>query len=433
MAAAVALIVIVFSTPAVAKKKSKPPEELTRQQLQSLLMSYSDRYIATLEDFHLEFLDTAPPYKIRAQVSGDIINAYFDVINLAASPNPEIALLDLVVLVTLQRMIYEDHWRKIFGKRIDSVLSGFKNLEKDIWQIAGKVLTREQQNELRSLILKWRNEHPDIEVVNWLRFADFATERYQADFIKKAKSGSLLPALDKAARQVEETRLLAERAMFLATRYPLLSGVYSDFWLSSWLRNPEVSDVVSDLHSFTESTKHFGNLVQKLPEVMRQERTEAIDQMMDRVAKERKEVIRQLANEEKRLGGLIVELRQTIIAADALVQSSDALAHRLGVEPDTPSSFDINDYRLTIEEATVAIRELGALFEKLDQTSSVATWDKFFPIWQRYFDDIENSGTNLIDYALIRVIWVVIISFTAYGVVKYFLIIVSKKHSTSNN
>ena len=223
--------------------------------------------------------------------------------------------------------------------------------------------------------------------------------------------------------------LLAERAMFLATRFPLLSGAYSDYWLSNLLRNPEVSDVVSDLHTFTESSKQFGNLAEKLPEIMRKERSEAIDQMMNRVAKERKEFIRQLADEEKHLGGLIGELRQAITAADALVQSSDSLAHRFGVEPDASSNFDINDYRLTFQEATIAIRELSALFENLDQKSTSENWDKFFPIWARYFDDIENTGTNLIDYASVRVVWVILISFVAYAIVKFIFLRLSRKYS----
>ena len=34
--------------------------------------------------------------------------------------------------------------------------------------------------------------------------------------------------------------LVAERAIFLATRLPLLGGLFIDAWMSQWLSNPEV-------------------------------------------------------------------------------------------------------------------------------------------------------------------------------------------------
>jgi hypothetical protein len=44
---------------------------------------------------------------------------------------------------------------------------------------------------------------------------------------------------------------LAERGMFLATRLPLLTGLFADAWLSQLLVNPDVKEMRADIHQFS--------------------------------------------------------------------------------------------------------------------------------------------------------------------------------------
>lgn len=428
LAATAATLLSLSSVSAATSKKSKPAEAITRTELQALLMSFADRYLAITDEYLVEYFKKDPPSEEKEFVNADAIGAYFDVVSLAASPNPDVALIDMVVMVTLKRMIYEEHWRKQYGASIDGILEGMRLLERDIWDIADQVLSKEEQKELMAVIRRWRKEHPEITAVSWLRFYELAEDKFLATLVKKARSRGLLPEVDKAARQIEESRQLAERVVYLASRYPLLFGIYSDFWLSQWLKNPGVSKLTDDLHTFSESSKRLGNLAEKLPEIIRAERAASVDHLMDRVAKERKEFIGQLAAEEKRLGGILGDLRQTVTAANELVKSSDALAQRFGIEPESPSTFDIKDYRKTIEQATIAIRELDALIQTMDQTTPSAKWEKLFPIWVKYFDDVERTGTNLIDYAMVRVVWVIIITVVVVGLATLFVRLVTKKH-----
>ena len=148
-------------------------------------------------------------------------------------------------------MIYEEHWQAGFGEAVAPMVNGFRTLEEDIWEILARLFTTEQQEELRYLIRAWRKDHPELLSFAFQRFDNFAAERKQSTLVQAAKSGGLFKSVQKATEQVEQMRLLAERAMYLGTRMPLLTGDFVDLWLSRWILNPEMQKVVGDLHTFS--------------------------------------------------------------------------------------------------------------------------------------------------------------------------------------
>ena len=113
------------------------------------------------------------------------------VYTIAAEPNPQVGLLDLVSVTTLGRIIYEDNMRRKYGKSTEVLAAGFRQMEKDIWSIAAKVLTSEQRGEFRQLILLWRKNNPDKIVYNYLRFSHLAAQRRNSALVKKVQAGGL--------------------------------------------------------------------------------------------------------------------------------------------------------------------------------------------------------------------------------------------------
>ena len=91
------------------------------------------------------------------------------VYTFAAEPNPQVGLLDMVTVTTLGRIIYEDNMRRKYGKSTEVLAAGFRQMEKDIWSIAAKMLTSEQRGELRQLILLWRKNNPDKVVFFFMK------------------------------------------------------------------------------------------------------------------------------------------------------------------------------------------------------------------------------------------------------------------------
>jgi len=126
---------------------------ITEVELQSELMSYADRFASIITQALEDFETLNPKPQARQVILSDLVYSLSSVYTIAAEPNPQVALLDMVTVTILGRIIYEDNMRRKYGKSIEVLAAGFRQMEKDIWSIAAKVLTSEQRGEFCQLIL----------------------------------------------------------------------------------------------------------------------------------------------------------------------------------------------------------------------------------------------------------------------------------------
>jgi hypothetical protein len=412
-----------------AAKKSKSDEYVvTEAELQLELMSYADRYAAVvvqaLED--VERMD--PPPETRRALLGDVVYSTAAAFTTAADPEPQLALLDLVVMTTLGRMIYEDYWRPRLGALADPGIAAFKKLERDIWTVAAPILDQEQQQELRERIDTFHERNPELSTFSHLRFADFPSKR-PTSTLKKKKSGGIFSSVRNVTEQVELTRIMAERAMYLATRLPLLSGGFADIWVSRLSVNPAVEDLREDLHNFSQVSDRLATVAEQLPETITAERQaaieqaaieastlrdDAIEQIFVGVAEERREILNQLIEEEERLGGLVTEIRHTLTEANTLTVSADALAQRFDVgEPPPPGvvekPFDIEDYRATVVDARAAIVEANGLVQSANELLNSPGADRLVPSLVEAINQAGETSEGLVNHAVIRGIFLIVV------------------------
>lgn len=149
-------VVVVLTGTAVygvkERDKTQASEYRTTQiELQSALMSFGDRFGAMLAQAVFDVEAQTPKPEIRLLVRRDYITSVSAALTIAAGPNPEVGLLDMVVLTTAGRMIHEEHWYAKLGAPVKPMLSAFKILEKDIWLIAAKVLTPKSKRNFAAL------------------------------------------------------------------------------------------------------------------------------------------------------------------------------------------------------------------------------------------------------------------------------------------
>ena len=440
-------IFLVACTFGFAAKKDTPQKKdaeknnryvMTEVALQSELMSYADRFASVMtqavEDFDTLKLDP----KTRNFIMGDGVYSISAVYTIAAEPNPQVALLDMVTLTTLGRLIYEDNLRQKYGQPVEVVIKGFQKLEADIWKIAAKILSNEQQRELRELIFQWKKRNPDQVVFNYVRFSDFAADRRTSTLVAKEKTGGLFKSIQKVTQEVEETRMLAERGLYLATRLPLLTGNFAETWMSQMILNPQIQNFLANVNNLsgkiTEERKATVEQVMKelsdlgevtIDQVMQRvsiERKAAIDQLMDRFALERKRSIEDILAEEKRITGLMTELRQTLVAANELMTSTNTLASRFGMQEgkaakETPSEpFDIKDYQATLVEASKVIQQTDALTKTVDNFLLSPEWEKNLPRFIEALNGAEKEGEEWITHAFILGVGLILFFFlTLFG------------------
>ena len=166
---------------------------MTQQEAQSALMAFSDRYFAmTLDAARALDLGSATP-EDRYTTAAARFLALMVTTDIAASPNPAAAVLDMTVLVTLKRAVFEDYWMpEVFGEAALPVLDAYLELEQDIWGIAAAVYTPEQLSELRTSIDEWSAEHPDVVAVDYVRLAELGDSRQVRTLVDAGRSGGML-------------------------------------------------------------------------------------------------------------------------------------------------------------------------------------------------------------------------------------------------
>jgi len=142
-------------------------------------------------------------------------------------------------------------------------------------------------------------------------------------------------------------------------------------------------------------------------------RYDAIEHLFKGVAEERREILRQLIEEEQRLGGLITELRHTLSEANTLTLSVDTLAQRFDVgAPPEPGvveePFDIEDYRATLVDARAMITEANGLVHSTNELLNSPGADRLVPSLVEAINEAGETSEGLVNHTVIRTAFLII-------------------------
>jgi hypothetical protein len=199
-----------------------------------------------------------------------------------------------------------------------------------------------------------------------------------------------LAELDPAVRQIEQSRLLAERAIFYMQRVPYLMDLQTERIVSQATLSPQVERANANLERASLAMADYARIGDGLP---------------DAFAREREAMIRQISGEllaqQAELRGLLAELQTTLAAGsdtaaavDAAVESLDRLVARFprrepGDESAAGRRFDITEYSAAAQEFAQTARELTHLIETLGREG--------LPVADAVADGVE-AGRGLVDY-----------------------------------
>lgn len=357
---------------------------------------------------------------------------------IASAQNPRIALVDMLVMITLQRALIErDMTAGFFGTETGRLRTMFEQSERQIRTLAERSLTPEQLAEIDRLIAAWLEENPGRRYAAYVRFSEFAAARQTTTV--GAQSGrpsnvlgflfiDPLSGLDPTTREIEQARLFAERAMFSLQRMPVLLSWQAELLFIDTMGEPEVRDVLDSVARVTASAQQITTemmaIREELPMMVAQERADALEQAAGLLATERQAAIEQalaglraereatiaqLASEQERLGSVLTELRQAVeastVLSDSVRETTDsfsALAGQLRLdEPKDPDAepFRIQNYTEAIRETTVAARELSELTRSLASATSPDLLEERLVIIEQRLVAAENSASRLLDRA----------------------------------
>ncbi len=357
---------------------------------------------------------------------------------IASAQNPRIALVDMYVMISLQRALLE---KNIVGKSIgsegDRLVQTFQTSEQEIKGLASKALTPEQIAEIDRLVTQWLENNPDRIYAGYVRFSEFSAARQVATAqAQKGRAGNVLgflfidplAGLDPTTREIEQARLLAERAFFYMQRMPMLISWQAELLVMDTVSEPESRQVLTSVQSMTlsieEITREINEINTRFPELISAERQAILDQLdktideqrqksieqaLEGLSAERKAILDQLAAQEEELRPMITDLRDAVDSATALSDSVrstteqfEQLAKVLHLdEPSDPDAepTDLADVAEVLRETTRAAEELVRLSESIKGTTDPAALEERLVMIEQRLVNAENTANRIMDRA----------------------------------
>jgi len=335
-----ALLICLIAAPVDAGRKKKEPvaDQFSMKEVQAGVMSFADAWGAYLGQASENLAIAVDTPEARLQVKRFQFYSTLAAYDIAAGPYPGVAMLDMMVLSSLTRLSWENHWKQRYGEPASLTIKALNELETSIWDFAAKILTPRQIEAMRELVNEWWKKHPHAREVEFIRFSDFGELGRKPSIEAAVKKGGFLSPIRDVAQSADDFKELSERAIYLALRMQELVAGRIEITMMEFMQNPEMSQLFGDIHGFRLSAERYAEVAERYAETMEsipeelkgvvafslaevtRERTAAIDQMFEGVAIERNDAIEQM------LQGVAAERAMT------LEQTLEGLQHeRVGL------------------------------------------------------------------------------------------------------
>jgi hypothetical protein len=331
-------------------------------------------------------------------------------VTIASGANAQVNLLDMTVFVTLVHMAVETRWKpEVVGDAARVLQETCREADEDIWKLSAVILKPEEQAELRKALEEWHTNHPLPEEMLSARTAGFAAEVVEKSKTKSAKSDGMfsflsldpLANLDPAVREITQTRLFAERALFVAERLPTILRWQAELLSVSMLEMPTVTQLTAATTQMSASVDRITAVAEKLP---------------DRVTKEREELVKALEAQEKSLAPMVKDVHRTVEAGTAMTEALngtlktlDAVVKRLtdaGVigGPPSPNAepFRIQDYIKAANQAEATTKQLTEAITAVDRLLASDGVRKLPEQISPVVTRAEAGARDVVDYAFTR-------------------------------
>ncbi len=371
-------------------------------ELQSQLIRFSDHYLDVISSATgmLRIGDDERPN--RALLLRRRILLTDDVLSIATGSNAYANLLDMIILVSLNRINVEDYWMpKRFGDSAKPLLVASQDAEKEIWRIAEGALKKEQIEELRIGIKTWRDKHPDGRSPRDMGAFGFAGEiAKMGKFNQQDKSSvfNLLmidpfAGLDPATSELANTRLFAERGLFLARHMPTLVRWETELLALQTAEMPQIESFLSSTSQLSSSADRFSQVSERIPDLIRSER----EHLVQAIDSQRPGLVSLAAQTEKALDAG----KQMSDATNATLKTFQDLLKQLQANPSDPNSepFRIGDYTAAATQIKNSAEQLTKLLEAFDRTISPERIDPLSARLDLLGKQAQTSSKEVVDYA----------------------------------
>jgi hypothetical protein len=308
------LLICLIAAPVDAGRKKKEPDadQFSMKEVQAGVMSFADTWGAYIGQSSEHLAITVDTPEARLEVKRFQFYSTLAAYDIAAGQYPGVAMLDMMVLASLTRRVWENHWQTRYGESARLMVKVLYELEANIWAFAAKILTPRQIEAMHELVEEWWEKHPNASEADFVRFSDFGELGRKPSIEEAVKKGGFLSPIRDVAQSADDIKELAERGIYLGLRMQELVAERFELSMMEFMRNPEMSQLFGDIHGFRLSAERYAEVAERyagtmesIPEELKgvvafslaevtRERTAAIDQMFEGVAIERNDAIEQM-------------------------------------------------------------------------------------------------------------------------------------------
>lgn len=400
-------------------KKAKT--EIDPVALQEDLLRYTNNFISAFVTSTTKLKRGGHPIPRKELLSIWIVFAH-DITSAATGSNSMGSLVDIIVLTSGVRMRIEDHWLpKVYGESARLILEIFQEREKQIWRLAEKRMTASQRQELLSVIERWHEEtkrqsippsaFASIDLLYWIIGSDRKKNETLTSNVLSLLSIDPLAGLDPATRELAQTRLLAERLMFIVERMPQIIQWQAELLTLQAAELPQIEQVVSNTTRFADAADRLGILAEATPGLISSERKE----ILQGLAVERAALLQAVRDQQPGLTNLSREIglafgegARMADSTDNVLKTFDTVMSRFD-EESSESSAKANDEPFRIKDYENMAAEFGRMSERLTtllislQTSLDSdAVDRISSIADTLTAKAQVRGKEVVDYTFYR-------------------------------
>ena len=241
-------------------------------RIQGDILGFADRFVTAMVDDYDELERSAPTQQAKDIAHKLKTDMALGAISNAVNARPITGLMDMLVMVHLQRRIAEGDWmNKTFGADALPLVAALKQQEADIRSLATRYLTDPQLAELTQVTDQWYHAHPDLRYVSHVHLAALPVPN-TAPVKPENGPGSVFgflfkpaPELDPAVHEVELSRATSERMFFYLQRLPMLLQLQADDLYREMTAAPRFRQALDELSQQRDAT------IQQMAASIRQE------------------------------------------------------------------------------------------------------------------------------------------------------------------
>ena len=328
---------------------------------------------------------------------------------LAVEPDPEAALQDLMVSIAAERSSLSLRTAPPLDPAARAVLdTTLGRLEAEVWSIGEGTYTTAELAGLRARLKSWQDGGSASSPTGVVRVADLPADG------GPALSKGLFAPLDEANRQLEESRLLGERFLFLAERLPVITLWQAEAVTWEILAAPESRSTLDGLALMASTLERLALRVDSLPALLDGQR-EALLAAFDTRESSARTLMTDAGGLITDAGALIAGGQQASASLAAALASAErtVAALRDGSAPGGAASFDIAAYE-------TALRDFRAATESLDGALARA-------------EGLASTPRDLIDHTAWRAAQLLVLLFALLAAYKLVPALMRRRAGLSSN